>query len=820
MLLGLRCRYAAPRTVEDSLREVERHFVSGELALAAAEAERGESLAARGGPEWVERLHLEKAKVWLFQGQTDEALKLLQNFRENASPSDRSAVTRQTLLAMAYARSGDFERARGALAQAERRCTDDPSRQAWFMAHGVVDAMHGDFEDAERSFEASLVLARGAGDGYQQAQALSNLGVVALREQHYEDALARLGEALPLAKRVGARLAAEKATGNIAFAYYRLGDFKRALAKDQEAEAQAVELGAPIDQAEWLNDAGLNELRLGDVAGARASYGRSYELAKKLGNFEEIVDAEVALGYLALETGDVAAAQAQAREAKEIAALHLEASQTIWPSLLEARVYAKLNDTRRAEDELLELHQRIAAKPSAQWEVEHALAQVSASAGDRRGADAWFRRAIESFDRQRSSFRSVDSRLPFQENGTDLYLGYMEQLIQEGRTEEALAVLDESRAKTLAEGFGLAPGGQAKSSREAVKPNALARRLGGTILVYCLGPRASYLWAISPTRSAFFRLPPRPKILALVESHTHAILHSRDLLADTDAGTAGRLLYDVLLSPAQGLIGDQGRVFIVADEGLHGLNFETLLAPGLTPGEQSHFWIEDATITTAASLSLLNGRSEQRPATPTLLLIGDPAYAAADDVGRLTHAADEVASVSGHFAPDRRRVITGGQASPESYGRSEPAKFSFVHFVAHGSASEINPLDSSLILSPLPGSADSNKLYARDILNQRIRAELVTISACNGAGARDYSGEGLVGLAWAFLRAGSHNVIASLWEISDASTPELMGHLYDALGSGSPPDQALRSAKLAMLHSEGVFRKPLYWAPFLLYSGA
>jgi CHAT domain-containing protein len=100
-----------------------------------------------------------------------------------------------------------------------------------------------------------------------------------------------------------------------------------------------------------------------------------------------------------------------------------------------------------------------------------------------------------------------------------------------------------------------------------------------------------------------------------------------------------------------------------------------------------------------------------------------------------------------------------------------------------------------------------------------LHAELVTISACQGSGVRAYAGEGLVGLAWAFLRAGSKNVIGALWDVSDASTPELMEHLYGQLEEGQPPDAALRTAKLAMLHSRGVFRKPIYWGAFQLYAG-
>ena len=87
------------------------------------------------------------------------------------------------------------------------------------------------------------------------------------------------------------------------------------------------------------------------------------------------------------------------------------------------------------------------------------------------------------------------------------------------------------------------------------------------------------------------------------------------------------------------------------------------------------------------------------------------------------------------------------------------------------------------------------------------------------AGTRAYSGEGLVGLSWAFLRAGAHNVVAALWEVSDASTPQLMDRLYRELSQEQDPASALRAAKLSLLKSDSVFKKPFYWAPFQLYSG-
>jgi CHAT domain-containing protein len=157
---------------------------------------------------------------------------------------------------------------------------------------------------------------------------------------------------------------------------------------------------------------------------------------------------------------------------------------------------------------------------------------------------------------------------------------------------------------------------------------------------------------------------------------------------------------------------------------------------------------------------------------------------------------------------------------PAAYSANRPDRFSYIHFVAHGTASRLSPLDSAVVLSAPPGHSDSFKLYARDIVHQPLHARLVTISACYGSGLRAYAGEGLVGLSWAFLRAGAHNVIGALWEVNDASTSLLMDRLYTELNAGNRPDAALRTAKLSLIHSQGIYRKPLYWGAFQLYAGS
>ncbi len=222
----------------------------------------------------------------------------------------------------------------------------------------------------------------------------------------------------------------------------------------------------------------------------------------------------------------------------------------------------------------------------------------------------------------------------------------------------------------------------------------------------------------------------------------------------------------------------------------------------------------------------------------TLLLIGN-SISPNNKYPELPKAATQMESVAHHFPSTTEQIFAREQATPAAYLDGHPERFSYIHFVAHGTASRLSPLDSAIVLSKtalahtdppqtapnttapsaIAAETDTFKLYARDIIRHPLHADLVTISACYGAGERAYSGEGLVGLSWAFLFAGAHNVVAALWEASDASTEQLMDKFYDELNHGASPDVALRNAKLSLLRNSN-FRNPFYWAPFQLYAGS
>jgi CHAT domain-containing protein len=302
-----------------------------------------------------------------------------------------------------------------------------------------------------------------------------------------------------------------------------------------------------------------------------------------------------------------------------------------------------------------------------------------------------------------------------------------------------------------------------------------------------------------------------------VHSYQNAILKSTDPLREQNQ--AAKDLYETLVAPAAEMIPKGSKVLIIPDGVLNGLNFETLLTPG---SGSSHYWIEDVTIRNANSIRMLASvkpDASQNNNNKKLLLIGNPIITGTG-YDNLVNAFAEIRGIEKHFPRDSETVVTQSAAVPASYLESKPEEFSYIHFVAHGTASRLDPLDSAVVLSPPPDNPDNFKLYARDIMGDPLHARLVTISSCYGSGLRAYAGEGLVGLSWAFLRAGAHNVIGALWEVNDASTPLLMDRLYAGLEAGSTPDDALRAAKLSLIHSPAVYRKPLYWGGFQLYTGS
>jgi CHAT domain-containing protein len=440
-----------------------------------------------------------------------------------------------------------------------------------------------------------------------------------------------------------------------------------------------------------------------------------------------------------------------------------------------------------------------AARSAQRWEAEARLGEFLIAAKKPYEAAKQFSHAIDTAAEARASIKKEELRLPFGALVRQINEQYVDLLVTEGRTAKALDVVETSRAQTLDEAL------DTTAAPRRINPTRLASDRHAVILSYWLTPRRSYVWTITSGGIEVTPLGPGIAIEKAVEVYSRNLVSLRP---GKDGKTLGSDLYAKLVQPVTRRIPNGARVIVIPDGRLQAFNLETLVDP-LT----NRYWIENVTIETSASMTLLS-RSRTEPQNDDMLLVGDPPSPSAE-FPRLANAADEIARIKKHFSSNT--VLQGERATPRAYRNANVGRFGLIHFVAHGIATRLRPLESAVVLA---NDGGSYKLYARDIIKQKLHARLVTISSCHGAGTRAYTGEGLVGLAWAFLHAGAHQVIAALWEVDDNATPTLMDDLYAGIRAGQDPATALRNAKLKLVRSKGVFRQPKYWAPFVLYSGS
>jgi CHAT domain-containing protein len=106
-------------------------------------------------------------------------------------------------------------------------------------------------------------------------------------------------------------------------------------------------------------------------------------------------------------------------------------------------------------------------------------------------------------------------------------------------------------------------------------------------------------------------------------------------------------------------------------------------------------------------------------------------------------------------------------------------------------------------------------LYANDIRNEKVKADLVILSSYESELGRKVGGEGLIALNHAFIYAGARNVISSLWKINDRYSSEFMINFHQEVASGQSYTEALRQAKLQFL-ADPATAQPQFWAPFVL----
>ncbi|MBV8517204.1 MAG: CHAT domain-containing protein [Acidobacteria bacterium] len=643
----------------------------------------------------------------------------------------------------------------------------------------------------------AITLARKAGNRVTEAKALANLTKAYVGAHRYNEAIATGERARAIATELDLQSVLERAEGNVGWAYWEVGDDESAIDPLVRAEAIAARTHS-AGRIAWLVLLGDIYYARHDLAAAERFYRDVVTYGAKDAN--DVGSALANLAVIAIRRGQYDEARRFNSAATAIKKTNHAADAELRSRILDARISAAQGKT----DDAVRVLQSVlgtATDVRTRWEAEGRLGEAYGRAKRASDAVAAFDRALALIRKQRAATTDPELRLSFYNPSKEIFDAYVDYLAGSGRAADALAVTETSRG-TIEEGLGNARASAPLDAR------AVARQQNATLVSYWIGTERSWVWSATP--DAVTVAPLDATVDTAAETYRRNLLGARGTLQLS--GNAGQRLFTLLVPPAAAALRNGARVIVIADGKLHALNFETLVAPKPAP----HYWIEDVTLVAAGSLRLLP-RAQTANSAKSMLLVGNPPQVA-PEFPPLQFARAELDNVARHFPPAHRKVLAGPEATPAAYRGASPERFAFVHFVAHGVATRKRPLDSSVILGN--DATKHYRLFARDIVLQPLHARLVTISSCHGAGTRAFTGEGLVGLAWAFLRAGASNVIAALWEVDDRTTPQLMNRMYDELDRGRDPASALRIAKLEIERAQTIYRQPRYWATFVVYAGS
>jgi len=343
---------------------------------------------------------------------------------------------------------------------------------------------------------------------------------------------------------------------------------------------------------------------------------------------------------------------------------------------------------------------------------------------------------------------------------------------------------------------------------------------GTAIIEYAVADKQTLAFVVTSSngkrQTRAYTLPVARKELARLTKKLDDMIAAHDL----DYGSAARRLYAMLLAPLEGSLEGQPSICVVPHDVLWRVPFHVLI-----DGRGSAV-VDRFALFYAPSVAMLTSAMSHRGPRPQgpLLAFGNASLDAAVEgrmravyrdvhLGPLIDAEREVREIGRLYDAPAAAILTRGRAREETFKRVAP-RFRVIHIATHGIVDDRAPMYSALALTASP-NGDDGLLEAREILAMNLHADLAVLSACDTARGSIAAGEGVIGLAWAFLVAGCPSTVVSQWEAESASTSVLMIEFHRRLRAGASKPEALRQAALA-LRRDRRYAHPFYWAPFIV----
>jgi CHAT domain-containing protein len=766
-------------------------------------------------PVWAWRFRLLQAGATTRALQAETALGLLNIQPPAGLPVDEFArkdiVTAEAWCALGKNQEGIavLKRAKPLLAAP---AVNPVLNAEWLFIRGKCEPSNS--EAARIYYEQTKNLAHGK-DKFLEASSEGNLAYRLSLLERFDEALDHYKMVLGLAKEMDSPVLQDRALDYMAQSYYELGQYQKAEQYAILSEKLAAELGRVDHQARDLIDVGVDEQSRGRLAEAEDYYLKAISLARRDYEHKDASARTVSDDIIARSLNNLTVVELSRQSFEKAedyhnraASLKMTGDDLLTWKLSQIDLALARKDFPVARAALTHLFSEKEQGFRLRWSAQERMAQMYELMGNLSEAETWYRTTINTAVESSAELNHQEYKTSVLSN-LDFFSNYIEFLVRTDRPNQALQVAEIGRARALALKLDhRLP--VADTSAWLAKIQSGLKHSDKVVLAYWQSKTQLYIWLVTASQVKLVKQAHGVRELErLVTGYQKETADHSSL----DGSPAARRLYEILVEPLESLIPKGSQVVIVAHGNLYEINFESLIVPRPV----AHYWIEDVRLENAISLShVIN--SSQRPLRykKDMLAIGDAIQVDAA-FPYLPNASEEIARVTKFFLPSLKQVFTAEHATPQAFLTSNPDDYRYIHFVAHGTNFALEPMDSAIILSP--GKDNSYKLYARDIadLKRPLQAELVTISSCESAGISVNDLGGPIGLSSAFMHAGARQVVAALWKVDDAATPQLMDQFYSELAKGKTASEALRDAKLAMLRNKR-HQSPFYWAMLQLYS--
>jgi len=735
----------------------------------------------------------------------------------------------------------------------------------------------GRLEPALRSFESALALAREVGLRKEEADWQKGKAHVLLRRARYAAAWHTYADALSAYEQAGLRREEIEALNEVGHLYALVGDAAAAELRFRRALQLSAEIGHPRGVMSNLFALGDLERGWGRLEEAEALYRNALERARQARDSAAAGEGLLQLASTHRRLGRLAEARDEAQQA-------LAVGREIEAPAVQARAYHALGEIAHGGGDsraALGHYSSAAAalshseEPELEWRLAFSRGEALEALSRLDKAVAAYERAVSIIEDVRENLRDERFRAGYIQDRHHVYVALAQLLLRLRRPGEAFSCAERLRARAFRHMLSRAPASLEDADGDEEEAQLLERisRLRRSIEQEESQPPAERR---AQAVSLF-----REELAAAQRAYAKRLAERRRLNPDGETADAPVVPELELLRAAlpestvllEYLVGDATlTVFVLRRDGIEAaqlpigaaeLEAKVELFRDLVVRADSDDWQASADSLRRALIADLEKRGWLRgarrllivphgvlhyvpyaalcqrtasglrflvddyelaylPSAAALVRDPDPArgegalLALAPGRARLRHSRAEVRDLADAVAG--ASLILDGRRATESAFKRWAGQYALLHLATHGSFNKSNPLFSSLELEP-EGEEDG-QLHVYEVLSLRLRADLVTLSACQTAlGAGDLAdtpaGDEFLGLTRAFLSAGASSVLASLWEVDDRSTAQLMRRFYADL-SGRTKAEALARAQRGLREAGGRSAHPAWWAAFVL----